>query len=899
MLYSVVHRCLLLIIIIVKCHVPYIKGAWPISSSSSVQLLGLFRDEIDAVNSTKSSIHSRAMFKAAIILSQKYNIKINDEYIDGQTAQTGSTSIGAFGSACLMLSKFNILGIVGPALSREAHVMAQYSETIGIPLISYSATDPDLSNRNLYPTFYRTVPSDDSAAISIVHLFQRFSWTSCIVIYQNDQFGSSMAETIGNEFVKNNLTITNKIVFDITTLDIQGDLQDTLTSSPTRIAVLWSESIYIPRILKYALDANVLGPDFTWILSSSISFESFNETSYSHLIGLLSIESIPGNIINAPINTTLLNEAYKIWRQYEPETFPVSNDVNYKALFAFDATWTLIQSLQQNCFQYKNSSSLCGPMTNISFCFDRRFPKNNSLLNIIDSMRFLGVSGFIQFSKNTTDRIDGINYLVKNVRSFVDGPDFVPILKWSHTDHWKEYSQDNVIIWPGNSLKVPNSYVGLSGVRVRICYIESEPFLMQSYTEENKTKFIGYMSDVVDNLQDKLHFIPQIQLLPRNQSYYQCVQAVANGICDMFIADVTVTAKRREIVDFSSSIFDNSLSILVRKTNSASADLFAYLKPFSTGLWLTILATTVYGGILICFLERRENEAFENRSLLSTLVLSVWFSVGTVVGYGADFHVQTAAGRMLTIGLYFLSLILVASYTANLASYLTTLKQKEFISGLDDIKNKKIRSDRIGLVRGSSIEEFYLREISEGIPNYYPLRSTGDIAKYLLDDNIDAAIWDTPFLQYITNNVCCDLTIAGPDFGKSSFGIAVPKQWIYKKDLDVAILSLKETGILDGLGRKWFLGGTCPGSGTEEKPVAKLDVISLSGLLVTFAVISGFALILFAWTQRFRIKDFLGSLLHNKEHSINKHITGENIPNETITRGMLSAPKNSSHTTFF
>jgi hypothetical protein len=144
----------------------------------------------------------------------------------------------------------------------------------------------------------------------------------------------------------------------------------------------------------------------------------------------------------------------------------------------------------------------------------------------------------------------------------------------------------------------------------------------------------------------------------------------------MFIGDVTITAKRREIVDFSTSIFDNSLTILIRKTNSNSADLFAFLKPFSLRLWLTILATTIYGGFLVCLLERRENEALIKRSLISSLTLSLWFSIGTVMGYGADFHVQTAAGRMLTVGLYMLSLIAVASYTANLASYLTTLKQQ-------------------------------------------------------------------------------------------------------------------------------------------------------------------------------------------------------------------------------
>ncbi|CAF4044776.1 unnamed protein product, partial [Didymodactylos carnosus] len=82
--------------------------------------------------------------------------------------------------------------------------------------------------------------------------------------------------------------------------------------------------------------------------------------------------------------------------------------------------------------------------------------------------------------------------------------------------------------------------------------------------------------------------------------------------------------------------------------------------------------------------------------------MSVWFSVGTILGYGADFHVATAAGRLFTVGLYMLSLILVATYTANLASDLTISKSQSVISGIDDIRKGKIPFGRIGIVVGSA-----------------------------------------------------------------------------------------------------------------------------------------------------------------------------------------------------
>ncbi|CAF4806051.1 unnamed protein product, partial [Rotaria sp. Silwood2] len=170
----------------------------------------------------------------------------------------------------------------------------------------------------------------------------------------------------------------------------------------------------------------------------------------------------------------------------------------------------------------------------------------------------------------------------------------------------------------------------------------------------------------------------------------------------------------------------------------------------------------------------------------------MWYSVGTIMGYGAAFHVQTAAGRLLSVGLYMLSLVLVATYTANLASDLTISKSKDLISGIDDIKNGKLSFNRIGILAGSSLEDFYLHEISCGSRNFYPLKSQNEIYIKLLDKTIDVAISDAALLEYVTKKIYCNLTLVGIDFSRSSYGIVIPKQWLYAKDLDVVILSLRE-----------------------------------------------------------------------------------------------------------
>jgi hypothetical protein len=234
----------------------------------------------------------------------------------------------------------------------------------------------------------------------------------------------------------------------------------------------------------------------------------------------------------------------------------------------------------------------------------------------------------------------------------------------------------------------------------------------------------------------------------------------------------------------------------------------------------------------------------------------MWYSVGTLMGYGADFHATTASGRILTVALYILSLVFVATYTANLASDLTVSKSKDFITGVDDIKNGKIPFSRFGIRLGTAGEDYYLREISGGSRNFYPLKSRLDLYEKLLSKVIDASFMDTGVAEYVTNNIYCNLTVTGVDFDKSAFGIVIPKQWLYAQDLDVNILALRESGVLEDLKRKWFQASAC--SSIKEDISNSIGLEAMSGLFLTYAVICGIALLVFLFEKRQSLKKMCG-----------------------------------------
>ncbi|CAF4191080.1 unnamed protein product, partial [Adineta steineri] len=224
-------------------------------------------------------------------------------------------------------------------------------------------------------------------------------------------------------------------------------------------------------------------------------------------------------------------------------------------------------------------------------------------------------------------------------------------------------------------------------------------------------------------------------------------------------------------------------------------------------------------------------------------------------------------------------LILLAAYTANLASDLTIQKSQTVVSGIDDIKNGKIPFSRIGILVGSAMEDYYLQEVSSGSRNFYSLTSITEAYDKLLSGVIDASIMDVGPVEYATTHIYCNLTLVGADFDASAFGIVYQKGWIYAKELDVNLLSLREQGVLDTLRTKWFEGGDC--SQTDDSGTA-MTVESLAGLFLTFGVISILSLLLFVWLKRSVIKDYFKSRKRRRTLVITQNTMKEEHPQETV-----------------
>ena len=88
-------------------------------------------------------------------------------------------------------TKPHTIGIVGAGSSPVSIPIAGLSRLFGNSQISYSSTSAILSNRERYPYFFRTVPSDTMEVRAILSLIQHFGWNFISTIFSRNSYGQS------------------------------------------------------------------------------------------------------------------------------------------------------------------------------------------------------------------------------------------------------------------------------------------------------------------------------------------------------------------------------------------------------------------------------------------------------------------------------------------------------------------------------------------------------------------------------------------------------------------------------------------------------------------------------------------------------------------------------------
>ncbi|XP_022085680.1 glutamate receptor ionotropic, kainate 2-like isoform X2 [Acanthaster planci] len=356
----------------------------------------------------------------------------------------------------------------------------------------------------------------------------------------------------------------------------------------------------------------------------------------------------------------------------------------------------------------------------------------------------------------------------------------------------------------------------------RIVTVVEAPFVNRDETV-NGYKYSGFCIDMLEliakelNLKYELYLVPDGNYGGKNDdgTWNGLIGEVYYGRADLAVAGMVINSDREEVVDFTKPFMNYGVGILMQKPKK-KANIFAFLEPLHIKVWGCVLASLFVVGVLIYIVDRlspyssfrRENspnpEAFDLKN-------SMWFAFASCMQQGGDTSPLSISGRVLSAFWWFFALIITATYTANLAAFLTVTRMENPINSLEDLATQK--TVVYGTILNSSLHDFFEKRKNQGIyEKMWNFMSTSKIdpwvpnaeAGYKRVQTEDYAFfWDAPILDYIKQEECDVMTVGKP-FNLKGYGIATPRGVPWRDEISMVILKMQERGELEELRKKWF-----------------------------------------------------------------------------------------------
>ncbi|XP_013138164.1 PREDICTED: glutamate receptor ionotropic, kainate 2 isoform X2 [Papilio polytes] len=417
--------------------------------------------------------------------------------------------------------------------------------------------------------------------------------------------------------------------------------------------------------------------------------------------------------------------------------------------------------------------------------------------------------------------------------------------------------------------------------------ILSAPYCMRKEASEKligNAQFEGYAIDLIHEISKVLGFNYTFKLAPdgRYGSYNRetkewdgMIRELLEQRADVAIADLTITYDREQVVDFTMPFMNLGISVLYRKPIKQPPNLFSFLSPLSLDVWI-YMATAYLGVSVLLFILARftpyewhpthtsDGEKLEN---IFSLANCLWFAIGSLMQQSCDFLPKAVSTRMVAGMWWFFTLIMISSYTANLAAFLTVERMDSPIESAEDLaKQTKIK---YGALKGGSTAAFFRDSnfstyqrmwsfMESARPSVFTSSNKEGEERVMRGKGSYAYLMESTTIEYVVERNC-DLTQVGGMLDSKGYGIAMPPNSPYRTAISGAVLKLQEEGKLHILKTKWWKekrgGGSCRDETSKSSSTAnELGLANVGGVFVVLMGGMGVACVIavceFVWKSR-------------------------------------------------
>ncbi|KAM6932238.1 glutamate receptor ionotropic, kainate 4 isoform 2-T2 [Lycodopsis pacificus] len=749
---------------------------------------------------------------------------------------------------CQIMSK-GVVAVLGPSASPASNSII--SNICGEKEVPYVKVAPEDILKVQYPRFTTLDlrPTNTDISLAVAGLLTFFNGTTaCLICAQADCLLN--LEQLLRQF------LISKETLSVRMLDDSNDptpLLKEIRDDKTATIIVDANATMSHVILERASELGMLSVYYTYIFTSLefsllrlddvvdqrvniVGFSVFNKTHPFFQDFVLSLNrSWQENCDHAPFAGTPLSSA-----------------------LLFDAVYAVVAAVQE-----LNRSQNVGA-TQLSCKSSKIWEHGTSLMNYLRMVELEGLTGHIEFNSKGQRS----NYALRIMQNSKDGLRQIGL--------W--HSEDGLSM----ERKLPSINVTdtLFNTTLTITTILENPYVMlrQNHQElEGNDRYEGFCVDMLKELADILKFKYRIRLVGdglygvpgANGTWTGMVGELISRKADLAVAGLTITAEREKVIDFSKPFMTLGISIMYRVHLGRRPGYFSFLDPFSPGVWLfMLLAYLAVSCVLFLVARLTPYEWYNPHPCLKgrcnllinqySLGNSFWFPVGGFMQQGSTIAPRALSTRCVSGVWWAFTLIIISSYTANLAAFLTVQRMEVPIESVDDLADQT--AIEYGTMHGGSTMTFFQNSryqtyqrmwnfMHSKQPSVF-VKSTEEGIARVLNSNYAYLLESTMNEYYRQRN--CNLTQIGGLLDTKGYGIGMPLGSVYRDEFDLAILKMQEDNRLEIFKRKWWDGGKCPkeedhrAKGLGMENIGGIFVVLVCGLLVAIFM----AVLEFVWMLR-------------------------------------------------
>ncbi|EPY79781.1 hypothetical protein CB1_000885006 [Camelus ferus] len=354
-----------------------------------------------------------------------------------------------------------------------------------------------------------------------------------------------------------------------------------------------------------------------------------------------------------------------------------------------------------------------------------------------------------------------------------------------------------------------NDTAAIENRTVVVTTIMESPYVMYKKNHEmfeGNDKYEGYCVDLASEIAKHIGIKYKIAIVPDGKYgardadtkiWNGMVGELVYGKAEIAIAPLTITLVREEVIDFSKPFMSLGISIMIKKPQKSKPGVFSFLDPLAYEIWMCIVFAYIGVSVVLFLVSRfspyewHTEEPEDGKEGPSDqppnefgIFNSLWFSLGAFMQQGCDISPRSLSGRIVGGVWWFFTLIIISSYTANLAAFLTVERMVSPIESAEDLA--KQTEIAYGTLDSGSTKEFFRRSkiavyekmwtyMRSAEPSVFTRTTAEGVARVRKSKGKFAFLLESTMNEYIEQRKPCDTMKVGGNLDSKGYGVATPK----------------------------------------------------------------------------------------------------------------------------